>query len=574
MQKKKNSVRRIRLQWKIAGSVAIMLLVIVSVLFMISVFTTKSDLMDESMEHTKSIAKIAASMIDPEVVETAAEGDEENEDYQKNLEIIRSFTEDEDVDYVYVMRKEDDGTVVFAMDGDEEDPASIGEPYETYDKIEEAFSGNVTVDDEVTTDKWGSYYSGYAPVTLEGKVVGIVGVDCSVETVNNKTSKMIRMLVIAGALCLVVAIGLAVLLGMAMSRNVQKVDLKLSELASNEGDLTQTVEVRSGDEIESVADNVSLFIQQLRKTMLTIRDSVSFLNESTIRVCGDVENTGLDLADASRTLGSMKETMQTTTDTVMGVSEITQDVKTKAKDVNERAKSEANEALALRENTENMNRLSRDTQEQIQKTITQDKALLEEQIEEAEKIREILELTEEIIGISNQTRLLALNANIEAARAGEAGKGFAVVANEIGELSQKTESTAKRISEINTFTVKNMESLIATASEMMTFLSEDVSGAFGTMVGNNTEVEEAIGLLASHMDYFSEVSMQLVQSMEEVERAMELTASTFSSQTEDIASIAEVTIKINERMEEILAEEESNQTVVSQLEESVGQFKL
>ena len=270
----------------------------------------------------------------------------------------------------------------------------------------------------------------------------------------------------------------------------------------------------------------------------------------------------------------MKETMQTTTDTVMGVSEITQDVKTKAKDVNERAKSEANEALALRENTENMNRLSRDTQEQIQKTITQDKALLEEQIEEAEKIREILELTEEIIGISNQTRLLALNANIEAARAGEAGKGFAVVANEIGELSQKTESTAKRISEINTFTVKNMESLIATASEMMTFLSEDVSGAFGTMVGNNTEVEEAIGLLASHMDYFSEVSMQLVQSMEEVERAMELTASTFSSQTEDIASIAEVTIKINERMEEILAEEESNQTVVSQLEESVGQFKL
>ena len=58
------------------------------------------------------------------------------------------------------------------------------------------------------------------------------------------------------------------------------------------------------------------------------------------------------------------------------------------------------------------------------------------------------EMIREVNKITQQIKILGLNANIEAARAGEHGKGFSVVATEVQKMSDTTNHFASEISEL------------------------------------------------------------------------------------------------------------------------------
>lgn len=81
------------------------------------------------------------------------------------------------------------------------------------------------------------------------------------------------------------------------------------------------------------------------------------------------------------------------------------------------------------------------------------------------EIAEITEVGEFIIKVSEQLKLLGINASVEAAKAGEFSKGFTVIANEINQLGTKTKDGIRRITGIVGNIVKGSE-----------ILSQNISG--------------------------------------------------------------------------------------------------
>ncbi|MBO4337642.1 MAG: EAL domain-containing protein [Lachnospiraceae bacterium] len=187
--------RRVLIKNKTAGYILAGSLLLFLVMGITTYYKISDLMIDHSKQSSMSLAQTIAAEIDGDVMAAVTSND--SPEYKEVLDLLSKYRDYAYIKYIYTMRLDENAVLRFIVDADTDDPVACNTEYEWIEDMRPAFEGQVSCDERVTSDEWGSYYSAYAPVFDKNKnVVGIVGVDVSIDDINAYLSKLLRTLII------------------------------------------------------------------------------------------------------------------------------------------------------------------------------------------------------------------------------------------------------------------------------------------------------------------------------------------------------------------------------------------
>ncbi len=297
------------------------------------------------------------------------------------------------------------------------------------------------------------------------------------------------------------SIGLALALGFFIGRLIAAPLRRTVEVleAVAAGDLTQSLELHTTDEVGQMAKALNAAVGGMREALTEVRASADHLTGAAQQLAAGSE----ELSSGAQEQASGLE------ETSASLEEITSSVKQNADSARQ-----ANQLASA----------ARDTAEKGGQVVSSAVSAMGDINTSSKKIADIITAIDEI---AFQTNLLALNAAVEAARAGEQGRGFAVVAAEVRSLAQRSATAAKEIKALIQDSVRKVE-----AGSHMVNQSGDV---LLEIVASVKRVTDIVGEIAAASREQSTGVEQVAKAMSQMDQVTQQNA----AQTEQLSSTAQ-----------------------------------
>lgn len=258
-------------------------------------------------------------------------------------------------------------------------------------------------------------------------------------------------------------------------------------------------------------------------------------------ISGEINN---NCSDNSATTQELAAGMEETTATAETINGNIGRIKGNAEDVLEMSQEGEALSVEVKARAEELKKTTNEASERTTSLYKSVKQKTEKAIEDSKAVDKINELTEAIMAISSQTRLLALNASIEAARAGEAGRGFAVVASEIGNLANQTTETVNSINAIVGEVNGAVDSLAESLQNTIEFLEKVVLKDYDQFATVGQQYDADAGQFGESMNKIEAAVTELTATIMEIAGALNGITDTVNESTIGVTDIAEKTSEV------------------------------
>lgn len=526
------------------------------------------------VEEADMAATIVADSLDANLVYKVTVGSEGTQVYQNLQGDLRKKQKACGIAFLYTLYT-DGKKVYYGVDSDE-DAAKVGDEFaDSYAELESVFGGKEYIQDYIDHTEDGDLITVYKPIEDNaGKVVAILGCDYDASSIAAELQKAVVQTLQIGGICLILAILILTIIVSRITKGLMQVNAKIYDLVHNEGDLTQKLDVRSGDELELIAGNVNELLAYIRKIMIGISSGSMRLMSSSRKMVDHLSSADESITDVSATMQEMSAAMEETTSSLNQITEAIDEIyssveriagnadagKVSSQEMESRA-SGANDAAAEGEKKANI-----ETEKMADS--------LNEKIAKSKSVEQIEILTSNIIEITEQTNLLALNASIEAARAGEAGRGFAVVADEIGKLAGNSADAAAKIRQVSAEVIQAVDELAEGSQQMIEFVRNSTEEGFGGLVATSENYATDANAMRAMMEQFAQTAEELRSTMDGIRESISAVNIAVEESAKGIAGVSESSVQLTGNVNDIQSEASDNNGIAEDLAKEVGKFKL
>lgn len=574
MNKGKIRTRRLTIRAKILIPSIIIVVLVCGLMGYNSYTRFEKSMVRMGVEEADMAATIVADSLDANLVYKVTVGSEGTQVYQNLQGDLRKKQKACGIAFLYTLYT-DGKKVYYGVDSDE-DAAKVGDEFaDSYAELEPVFGGKEYIQDYIDHTEDGDLITVYKPIEDNaGKVVAILGCDYDASSITAELQKAVVQTLQIGGICLILAILILTIIVSRITKGLMQVNAKIYDLVHNEGDLTQKLDVRSGDELELIAGNVNELLAYIRKIMIGISSGSMRLMSSSRKMVDHLSSADESITDVSATMQEMSAAMEETTSSLNQITEAIDEIyssveriagnadagKVSSQEMESRA-SGANDAAAEGEKKANI-----ETEKMADS--------LNEKIAKSKSVEQIEILTSNIIEITEQTNLLALNASIEAARAGEAGRGFAVVADEIGKLAGNSADAAAKIRQVSAEVIQAVDELAEGSRQMIEFVRNSTEEGFGGLVTTSENYATDANAMRAMMEQFAQTAEELRSTMDGIRESISAVNIAVEESAKGIAGVSESSVQLTGNVNDIQSEASDNNGIAEDLAKEVGKFKL